>query len=431
MDVGIMNGKVYIDGEFFEENIYIKNGRIDTITMSNLPCKVEYDAKGKLILPGFIDPHVHFHLTVGANTSKDDFTTGSIQGALGGVTTYIDFLDPIKATREFEKAFQERMKLAKYSVTDYGFHTTIANPTDEPSAIMQIGRKSGICSVKLFTTYAETDRRTFDNYIDELLKYSKELASRIVIHAENDNMINHATNILIEDHEDARPAISERTEILKLAEVAKERDGLLYLVHVSAGSSVEALTKYYSKQLKDKNIILESCPHYFLLNRDYYKREDGYLYTMTPPLREEKERLLQRKHIEDFTVIATDHCPFEAQVKNRQYTSQIPMGVGGIRYSFANMFTEFGTSIISKFTDGPAKAYGLYPQKGTLIPGADADIVIYDDSVTRVISDKDSIYHNRELKGQVEQVYLRGELIVERGEFLGGKGKYVSRELKL
>jgi len=104
MDIGILNGKVYIDGEVYEENLYIKNGKVDTITKSFLPCKSEIDAKGKLILPGFIDPHTHFHLTVGTNTSKDDFYQGSINGGLGGITTYIDFLDPIKQADQFEAA---------------------------------------------------------------------------------------------------------------------------------------------------------------------------------------------------------------------------------------------------------------------------------------------------------------------------------------
>ncbi len=431
MDFGIVNGRVYIDGEFYEENLYVKNGKIETITKAFLPCKKEYDAKGRMVLPGFIDPHVHFHLTVGANTSKDDFYTGSIQGALGGVTTYIDFLDPIRKADQFERAFCSRLESAGNSTTDYGFHTTVANPEDKAEAMLQAGLSRGIPSVKLFTTYSDTDRRTYDDYIDSLLKVSRELKSRIVIHAENDHMVSTRKDILVKDHEKSRPAISERTEILKLAEIAKERDGLLYIVHVSAGSSVELLARYYKTELENKNIILESCPHYFLFNSDYYKKTDGYLYTMTPPLREEKERLLIRKHIEDFTVIGTDHCPFDISLKKAACTCQIPMGVGGIRYSFVAMFTEFGPSVIPKFTDGPAKAYGMFPDKGTLIPGADADIVIFDDIPEEVITDTDSIYNKKRIKGKIPDVFLRGEQIVRNGNFLGGHGKFISRKLNM
>jgi dihydropyrimidinase len=451
MDLGILNGKIYLNGEFIHGNLYCKNGKVDTITTSFLPCKKEFDAAGKMVLPGFIDPHVHFRLSVGANTSKDDFYLGSVKGALGGVTTYIDFLDPVKNIQELEAAFLRRRELASVSVTDYSFHTTIANPTEEADKLLKAGRDLGLPSLKLFTTYSNSDRRTYDGYIDRLLYYSKELESRIVIHAENDDLISTAKDILVKDHEASRPVISERSEVIKLVEMAKERDGLLYIVHISAGSTVETLVRDYSSELKKGTLLMESCPHYFLKSSDCYLEEDGYCYTMTPPLRNEVERNLLRKYIEDINVIGTDHCPFDLKLKKALYTSQIPMGVGGIEYSFSNMYTEFGSSIIPKYTEAPAKAYGLYPYKGTLLPGADADIVIYADEVSCQIADEESIYHGRKLKGKVEQVFLRGNLLVDQGKFLGelaldeivskgqlgngkllqGNGSYRKRELKL
>ncbi len=446
MDFGILNGRVYLNGEFIFANLYCKNRKIDTITASFLPCEKEYDADGKLVLPGFIDPHVHFQLSVGANTSKDDFYLGSVKGALGGITTYIDFLDPVKSTQELEAAFAKRLELASVSATDYSFHTTIANPTDEPEKLLRAGRELGMPSLKLFTTYSSSGRRTYDGYIDRLLECSRELESRIVIHAENDDLVSVAADILVKEHEASRPVISERSEVIKLAELAKERDGLLYIVHISAGSTVEALVQHYSPELKNGTILLESCPHYFLKTSDCYLQEDGYRYTMTPPLRGKSEQKLLRDYIDSINVIGTDHCPFDADLKNARYTSQIPMGVGGIEYSFANMFTEFGAAILPKYTQAPAMAYGLYPQKGTLLPGADADIVIYDDRVSTLITEEDSIYQGRQLKGRVEQVFLGGNLIVEKGCYMGeqfprvansqgkhpkGAGVFRRRELKL
>ncbi len=431
MDLGILNGRVYIDGALHNENIYIKDGRICAVTQAFLPCRKEYDADGRMVLPGFVDPHVHFQLTVGSNTSKDDFYSGSVQGALGGVTTYLDFLDPIKQASQLEQAFLHRKKLAVMSAVDYGFHSTIANPSDPAETVMEAGLTLGIPSIKLFTTYSNTDRRTYDGYIDSLLKASRDLKCRILIHAENDHLVSTADNIPVKDHEKSRPVLSERTEILKLAEMAKERDGLLYIVHVSAGSSVKLLSDNYAEELKKHTIILESCPHYFLFNSEIYEREDGYRYTMTPPLREEKERLLLNRYINHISVIGTDHCPFDTALKKASYTGQIPMGVGGIRYSFSNMFTENGISIIPKFTEAPAKAYGLYPRKGSLLPGADGDVVIFDDRAETEITDTESIYHKRKTKGQVQDVFLRGRQIVENGVFLGSQGEYVSRKLDL
>lgn len=431
MDIGILGGKVYVEGKFYEENVYIKNGKVDTITKSFLPCKKEFDAKNKLVLPGFIDPHTHFHLTVGENTSKDNFYDGSIQGALGGVTTYIDFLDPIKEANQFHKAFENRLSLADKSVTDYSFHTTIGNPKDEAAKLLRVGQSVGIPSLKLFTTYSSSDRRTYDYYIDDLLKVSKELRSRIVIHAENDHMVKTDAGILIKDHEKSRHVLSERTEVLKLAEMAKERDGLLYFVHISAGSTVESLLEQYNPQLINGTILLESCPHYFLLNSQLYETMHGYKYTMTPPLREERERQIIGKHLQHFNVIATDHCPFSFALKNREYTSLIPMGVGSIRYSFVSMFRQFGRSIIPKFTEGPAKAYGLYPRKGNLMPGADGDVVIFDEDIVDVIEDMESIYDGMEVKGKIIDVFLRGKQIVSEGNFLGSRGEFLKRYITL
>jgi dihydropyrimidinase len=429
MDLGIINGLVYLEGQFREENIYIKNGRIEAITKSYLPCEEEFDAEGAKILPGFIDPHVHFHLKVGKNTSKDDFYTGSVLGALGGVTTYIDFLDPIQSSTEFERAFRERMELAASSATDYSFHTTIAAPKEDAAKLLKAGIKAGLPSLKLFTTYSDTDRRTYDRDIDRLLQVSSELKGRIVIHAENDTLIDTRKDILIKDHEKARPVLSERTEILKLAEMAKEREGQLYIVHVSAGSSVKLLAQNYQEELKKGRVLLESCPHYFFFHSGYYEREDGYLYTMTPPLREEKEMLLLREQVDNLTAIGTDHCPFDNSLKREKYTSQIPMGIGGLQYSFLTMYEAFGEKIISKYTEGPAKAYGLYPRKGTLLPGADADIVILKGEAEHQIQDEASVYNGNKVKGSISHVFLRGEQIVRNGKFLGGKGRFLKREL--
>ena len=152
---------------------------------------------------------------------------------------------------------------------------------------------------------------------------------------------------------------------------------------------------------------------------------------MAPPLRDKKEKGILQQEREWVGVIGTDHCPFDAALKNKPYTAQIPMGVGGIQYSFAAMYQLYGSSIIPKFTLNPAKAHGLYPRKGTLLPGADADVVIFDDTVSYCIKDKETIYHQMHVKGKIETVLSRGRCIVEEGIFKGGQGAYVERRLIL
>ncbi|MDS0524614.1 amidohydrolase family protein [Clostridium sp. SHJSY1] len=382
-----------------------------------------------MVLPGFIDSHVHFNLGVGRNISKDDFYNGSKKAALGGITTFIDFLAPINNLSELDNAFETRLDLAQKSVIDYGLHVTIGNLEGNVKKLLNKSALLGMPTIKLFTTYASTNRQTKDYYIDKLLKYSKETKTRILVHAENNEMIKEE-NILVKDHEKSRPAISEITEILKLAEIASFRDGLLYIVHTNCGTTLEKLKTCYPNDLHS-NIILESAPHYFRFNSSLYEKEEGFLYTMTPPLRSEEERIKMIKNIDAIDVIATDHCPYAKELKNKKYTSEIPMGVDGVKYSFLNMFTLFGESIISKFTIGPSKIHGLYPKKGTLIPGACGDIVIFDPNQTTKVIDDNSIYNSKTLRGKIIATISKGNFIVKESQFLGGQGQFLQRRLEI
>lgn len=426
-DIGIINGRVYTENGFINANIYIEGNKIAALTSDRHQCCKTIDAEGAKILPGFIDPHVHFSLTVGSNTSTDDFEKGSINGLLGGVTTYIDFLDPIKKVSQFKEAFEERAELAKDSASDYAFHSCVANPSDGAKEILREGLKYGITSVKLFTTYSNTDRRTYDDYILELLKQSKSHNARIVIHSENDSLVDYSDNILIKNHEKSRDTLCETTEVLKLAQMARTTGGNLYIVHVSAGTTADIIAREYRKELERGNIIMESCPHYFIFNSSCYNKRSGFLYTMTPPLRPEEDRVLLCDNIDYISTIGTDHCPFTEDMKRHKYTSETPMGIGGIKYSFLNMYTLFGDKIIKKFTSNVAKAYNMYPQKGTLMPGADADIVIFDDKAKGIIKDSTSLYNGREVKGKIVSVLLSGNIVVKDGEFVGSKGRYIRR----
>lgn len=382
-----------------------------------------------MVLPGFIDAHVHFNLGVGKKVSEDDFYNGSKKAAIGGITTFIDFLDPIKDVSQLNEAFNARYELSQKSVVDYGFHVTLGNTEGDVKELLNKSCLLGMPTIKLFTTYASSNRQTKDYYIDELLKYSRKTKTRILVHAENNDIIKE-DNILVKDHEKARPAISEITEVLKLAEMARYRDGLLYIVHTNCGTTLERIKELYSKELHS-TIILESAPHYFKFNSLLYEREDGYLYTMTPPLRSEEERRKLIENIDAIDVIGTDHCPFSKRLKNKKYTSEIPMGIDGVKYSFLNMFTLFGESIISKFTIEPSKIHGVYPKKGTLMLGADGDIVIFDSNKTTKVIDENSVYNNQVFKGEISATISKGNFIVKEGKFLGGQGQYLPRRLQV
>lgn len=425
-DVGVEEGYVYLDGSFHRFNVYVQDEKIAILTEEKLQCRKRIVATGKYVLPGFIDPHVHFALGVGDTVSKDDFYTGSMEAARGGITTYIDFLDPVNRADQIGSSFSHRMQMAKPSIVDYGFHTTIANPLSLAKDIMEECKKVGITSIKLFTTYSETNRRTYDDKILELLSRSNQYGMVIVVHSENDDLIRKNKDILVRDHEKARPALVENIEVLKLAQMAKATGGTLYLVHVSAGSSVELLVHNFRKEITNQQIIIESCPHYFTLNAERLEKEEGYKYTMTPPIREEKERILLHQYINDIHTIGTDHCPYTKQQKQHLYTSEIAMGIGGMRYSFLNMYQEFGFSILDKFTKGPADVYHL-KHKGRLLPGYDADIVLFDHLQETIVDDEMSVYDKRKYRGRIESVWVRGNQVLHQNKVGDNVGKYIKR----
>lgn len=425
-DLGIIGGRVYIDHTFQKVNLYIKDEKIQTVTKEKLPCQKEINAKGRYVLPGFIDPHVHFSLGSGNRKSKDDFYSGSKEAILGGVTTYIDFLDPIQKVEELEEAFKERMKLAEKSLVDFAFHTTLRHPISTAKEMITASKKLGMPSIKLFTTYSDTDRRTYDKQILELLEESKKQKTWIVVHAENDDLIVQNEKILVKDHERARPALTENIEVLKLGSMARATGGNLYIVHVSAGSTVEMMKDVFQKELTSKQIVFESCPHYFLLNSEKLNTQEGYKYTMTPPLRTERERRKLQAHLKDITTIGTDHCPFTKKQKQHTYISEIPMGIGGLRYSFLNMYQQYGFEVLDQFTKNVANIYGL-KEKGQLLPGFDADVVLFNPKGQVVVQDEMSVYEGKTLKGAIETVVARGSIVLEEGTIYAHEGHYIKR----
>ncbi len=429
--LGILDGRIYLDGEWVEGNLYIKDGRIAAISSSYLEAAEEYDAKGQCVLPGFIDPHVHFALRVGKYTSVDDFNSGSISAAFGGITTFIDFLDPVYRAEELEKAFEKRRLLSRDSVIDYSFHATLSRPEDSPEKMVEKMKELKLPSAKFFTAYSSSNRNTTDKYLDGMLKISRETSTLLLVHSENEDLLTEGEGIRVRDHENMRPAISEISEVIKLAEMTRYNEGLMYIVHVSCGTTVKRLKEGYGDIL-NKSLFVESCPHYFTFNSAAYDTEDGGLLTMTPPLRSEKERRLLISHIDSVHTIGTDHCPFNSGDKKAEYTSGLPMGIGGVEHSFSIMYSLFGDKVIDKFTKNVAEVHGLYPRKGSLLPGSDADVVIFDSQCEWKVREHNSkcdyvAYEGINLKGKVRTTISRGRFIVRDGRFMGGIGEYLVR----
>lgn len=439
-DLGIIGGKIFDGFRSYRANVYVKGGRICAITSDKLQAKEVYDARDLYVMPGLIDPHVHFALSLGKYRSADDFESGSIGAAFGGITTYIDFLDPVTRESDLENNFQKRLEEAKRSHVDYAFHNTIAHPNFSPEKLVQKTLSLGINSIKTFTTYSTSDRMTDDGYIFELLRISRKYGIIETFHAENDAMILYRMNLkkihLPEDLPFFHPFESESSAVVDIALLSKITNGQSYIVHNSSGRSVELLKK------TGLDVKLETCPQYLILDENDFKKMPP-LYTLVPPLRSREDRELMDKYFLNgaFDAVGTDHCPFkrEEKIENISNYDLMPNGIGGIETSFVLLYTFFSkrglnlNDLVRMQSVNVARIFGL-DKKGKIEVGADADLSIFDPSVEWKISISElhtksdyTPYEGIKVKGKFVSVLSRGKFVVRDGEFIGGNGKFVRR----
>ena len=291
-------------------------------------------------------------------------------------------------------------------------------------------KKLGMNTIKLFTTYSETHRRTYDKDIIELLKLTKKHNFLVTAHIENDELVSLKPEYSCTYIAEARPSKCEITEALRLAGYAKDTDGYLYMVHCSSGETLKELIVQYNDIL-GKHFFVESCPQYFAFNKEVLDTEQGYLYTFAPPLRSKKEQELLIKNIDFVNTIGTDHCAFMSEDK-RAHPSLVghPLGIGGIESSFLVMHKLFGDKIIDKMSANIADLEG-FSKKGRIRLGNDADLVFIKDVPEYPIGKPHgtcdySIYEGIKVKEKIVHTMLRGKFILRNETFLGGKGELLN-----
>ena len=427
-DLLVKNGLVFLKGKWVKTNLAVLGEKIVYIGDEIQESKEVIDAEGLKVLPGLIDPHVHFELNCGRVTSCDDFYSGSVAAAYGGVTTYVDFLDPTRNAEELEKSYYERIALAKKSVVDYHMHACIREPNGDLEEYVKTVVKLGMRTIKLFTTYSDTHRRTYDKDIIELLKLSKKYKVMICAHIENDDLIDLREKYTFKDLPVSRPSLSETSEALKLAKIVRKTGGFFYMVHCSSGETLKALKEQFSDIL-GKNFFVESCPQYFVFNNSVLEEENGKLFTFAPPVRSERERQLLTAYYKDVVSIGTDHCAFMKKEKDFPHLMGFPLGVGGIEHSFSTMYKRFGDEIIEKMS----KNTGIlqdFPTKGELEVGKDADISIFKEIPDYFEKENHgtcdySIYDGVLGAGEFVHVINRGEFVIKNRKLVPHVGKEI------
>ncbi|ULH14669.1 dihydropyrimidinase [Deinococcus sp. KNUC1210] len=444
MSILIQNGEIVSDARRYKADVLIEGEKITQIgeNLSAPDGARVIDASGKYIFPGFIDPHVHIHLPFMGTHAKDTHTTGSIAALMGGTTTFIEMLAPAgsEALKDGWKTWTEMAQ--GHSASDYSFHIGVTRWDDETEATLRELVAQGMKSFKVFLAY----KGAFgidDHALYQVCKLAAELGVVVTAHCENADLVAELQQKLLAEgktgpewHEPSRPEGVEAEGTAHFATFLEMTGARGYVVHLSNARALAA-----ALEAKERGVDLEVevvIPH-LLLDRTYAERPgvEGAKYVMSPPLRDKRNQQPLWEALEkgQIDTVATDHCPFDVAQKHMgdgNFT-RIPNGIPAIE-DRVNLLYTYGVSrghlSLERFVDAAstraAQVFGLYPRKGTVSVGSDADLVVYDPHYRGTISAATSHVNNDysgfegfELDGRPELVTVRGEVAVEGGEFVG------------
>src|ERR1700704_563087 len=450
----IKNGHIVTATDDYTADILIEDEVVSIIGAKlDMEADVTIDAKGRLVIPGGIDPHTHMELPFGGTTAADDFRTGTIAAAHGGTTTIIDFAVQYKGESLLQGVDNWHQKAEGKCAIDYGFHLITTELEDRQIEEMYTVMDEGVTSFKMFMAYPGVFL-VDDATIFRAMSAAGQRGGLICMHAENGIVINEIIKHALAKghtapkyHALTRPTIAEAEGVHRAIAIAEMAESPVYIVHLSCADALNQV-----RQARDRGIpaFAETCPQYLFLSLDNYDEPgfDGAKYVMTPPLRDKSNQaeLWKGLKMDDLQVISTDHCPFcmkEQKELGRNDFSKIPNGAPGIETRMSLVFdggVRPGNTSLNRFVEltatSPAKLFGLFPRKGTIAPGSDADIVIFDPEKKVRLSAKTlhmkvdyNPYEGREVTGATDTVISRGRVIIDKGKFVGraGSGSFIKR----
>ena len=409
------------------------------------------DVSGKLLMPGFIDAHTHFDLDVCNTTTADDFDSGTKSAIRGGTTTIVDFACPNKGESLHHGLDLWHRKADGKCWCDYGFHMTIDDWNAEIEKEIDDMYAAGISSFKMYMTYPAM--MIGDEAMYKALKKLKEKGGICGVHCENSGVINAlieekkaAGEMGVSSHPETRPDFLEAEAVSRLLRIAQAVDIPVVIVHLTNAATLAEVT---AARRRGQKVYVETCPQYLVLDDSVYYNEDfsrAARYVCAPPLRkpEDCRALWAGLRKGDIQTISTDHCAFTLAQKDagRGDFTKIPGGLPGVEargelvYSFGVTTRKISLATMCKvLSENPAKLYGMFPRKGVIAPGADADIVVYDPQADHILRAEDMVsraghtpYEGFVTHGSVSQVWLRGKLMVENGHVIGEQeGQYIVR----
>ena len=471
MSVVIRNGRIVTAVDDYFADIYIENETISRIGVKlDVRADHEIDATGKLVFPGGIDPHTHLDMPFGGTTSADDFETGTIAAAFGGTTTVIDFAIQTKGESTLKGLDVWHGKADGKATIDYSFHMIVTDMPDTRLPELQKLADGGVTSYKLFMAYPGV-LYVDDGTLYRTFRQAGLNGTRICMHAENGIVIDEIVKEAIRDgkltpeyHAKTRPTRMEAEGVHRAIAIAEVAQVPLYIVHLS---SADALEQVKLGRMRGVDVQAETCPQYLFLDASIYAGNgvdpfEGAKWVMTPALREKWNQAvlwqgLKQHHL---SAVATDHCPFcfngswrpgdpapaaPGKELGRSDFTKIPNGAPGVENRMALMYqggVVEGRLSLNRFVEltstASAKTFGLFPKKGTIAVGSDADLVVFDPNRTETISVKNprthhmrvdySTFEGFEVKGYPDTVLSRGRIIVANSTLkTRGGGRFVPR----
>jgi dihydropyrimidinase len=455
-DTLIRGGTIVTATDTYVSDVGIVGGNISVIGL-NLPAENAgkvIDAHGMLVMPGGIDVHTHLDMPFGGTTSADDFESGTVAAAYGGTTTLIDFAIQYNG-QTLRHAFDTWMKKADgKAVIDYSFHCIITDIAGAQLDEMKAFVREGVPTFKLFMAYPGVFMLD-DASIFKAMGVAADCGGMICMHAENGGAIDVIVQRALAEgkrspkyHALTRPVTAEAEATSRAIALAEMAGTPVYIVHLSCNEALEKVREARDRGLR---VYAETCPQYLYLSLENMDGPgfDGAKYVFTPPLREKwhQEKLWQGLAKDDLQVVSTDHCPFcmkEQKELGKDDFTKIPNGGPGIEHRMSLVYSggvhggKFSPNrFVQLVSTAPAKLFGLYPRKGTVAVGSDADLIVFDANEEQTISVKThhmrvdySMFEGTRVKGVTKTVLSRGRVIVENGKFVGkvGAGEFLKRE---
>ena len=456
MALVIKNGRIITSSDDYTADIYVEDQSITAIGNDlDVPADAEViDATGKYVFPGFIDPHVHIYLPFMGTYAKDDYESASKAALVGGTTTLIEMCCPSRAENPIESFELWKSKADGLSAVDYSFHMGVTRFDDDVESQLRELVSRGLSSFKIFLAY-EGAFGIDDAELFKTLKLAKELGVIVTAHCENAIAVSQLQGELLaagktgpEYHEPSRPESVETSGVNHLMTFAELTGAHIYIVHTSCDGAVQAAQE---ARYRGVNVWIETVIPYLVLDKTYAEKPnfEGAKYVMSPPIRDKRNQPILWNGLKTrlISTVATDHAPFdfgEQKTMGKDDFTKIPNGIPSVEDRINLLYTHgvaTGKIDLNTFVDAgstqAAKLFGMYPRKGAIQVGSDADLVVYDpeyrgkiSAATQQMNVDYSGFEGWELKGRPSVVTVRGEVQVRDGEFVGtiGRGEFLARE---